>query len=232
MKYKNLTIIGTSHISPKSVKQVKDKIKELKPEIIAVELDKKRYYALTTKTNKNISLAYIKKIGLKGFLFALLGKWAEKKLGQVTGIAPGTEMLTAINLAKTTKTPLSFIDQDIDITLKKLSKAITWKEKFNFISDIFKAIILRKVEIDFDIRNVPEEKIIQKLIEKVKIRYPSIYKVLIQQRNVILSKNLFHLMLSNKKILAIIGAGHQTEVIELIKDREAIHSASKIKQNT
>jgi len=232
MKYKNLTIIGTSHISPKSVRQVKDTIKELKPEIIAVELDRKRHHALTTKTNNKINLAYIKKIGLKGFLFALLGKWAEKKLGQVTGISPGTEMLTAINLAKTTNTPLSFIDQDIDITLKKLSQAITWKEKFNFISDILKAIILRKSEIDFDIRNVPQEKIIQKLIEKVKIRYPSIYKVLIQQRNTIISKNLFHLMLSNKKILAVIGAGHQTEVIELIKDREAIYSANKIKQNT
>ena len=54
MKYKNLTIIGTSHISPKSVKQVKDKIKELKPEIIAVELDRKRHHALTTKTNNKI----------------------------------------------------------------------------------------------------------------------------------------------------------------------------------
>lgn len=232
MEYKNLTIIGTSHISPKSVEQVKNTIKEIKPEIIAIELDKKRYYALTTKTNNKINLSYIKKIGLKGFLFALIGKWAEKKLGQVTGISPGTEMLTAINLAKQTNTPLSFIDQDIDITLKKLSKAITWKEKFNFIADIFKAIILRKQEIKFDITKVPEEKIIKQLIDKVKIRYPSIYKVLIQQRNVVISKNLFDLMLSNKKILAIIGAGHQTNVLELIKDREVIHSASKIKQNT
>ena len=67
-----------------------------------------------------------------------------------------------------------------------------------------------------------EEKIIKKLITKVKQRYPSLHKVLIKERNSVISKNLFNLMQNKKRILAIIGAGHERDVLDLIKDREAI----------
>ena len=42
-------------------------------------------------------------------------------------------------------------------------------------------------------------------------------------------KNLFKIMQDNKKILAIIGAGHEEEVLDLIKDREAITYSFLIK---
>ena len=44
--YKNIIIIGTSHIAPESVKFVKEKIREEKPEIVAIELDKDRMMSL------------------------------------------------------------------------------------------------------------------------------------------------------------------------------------------
>jgi len=47
MKYKNLTIIGTSHIARQSLEEVKSAIEKIKPDIIAIELDRKRYYGLT-----------------------------------------------------------------------------------------------------------------------------------------------------------------------------------------
>ncbi|MBC8444317.1 TraB family protein, partial [Candidatus Woesearchaeota archaeon] len=232
MKYKNLTIIGTSHIAKESIDQVKKAIESQKPEIIGVELDKKRLSALLHKGKRSINLKDIFRIGLKGFIFSLIGAWVEKKLGEMVGVKPGTEMLTAVKLAKKHKTQLALIDQDIEITLKRLSQEITWKEKFNFLADIVKAVIFRKKEIDFDLTKVPKEEIIKKLINKVKKRYPSIYKVLIKERNKIIAKNLFYLIQSNKKTLAIIGAGHEKEVIELIKDQEVVSYSFKIKQNT
>ena len=99
MYYKNLTIIGTSHISVESIKEVQSKILKIRPDIIALELDSKRFYALTAK-NKKISLSDIKKIGLKGYLFNLIGSYLERKLGKLVGISPGSEMLEAIRIAK------------------------------------------------------------------------------------------------------------------------------------
>ena len=44
LKYKNLIIIGTSHIAKQSLEEVQRTIEKEKPEIIALELDKKRLY--------------------------------------------------------------------------------------------------------------------------------------------------------------------------------------------
>ena len=43
----NLIIIGTSHIAVESIDEVTTAIAELKPEIIALELDLKRFKRLT-----------------------------------------------------------------------------------------------------------------------------------------------------------------------------------------
>ena len=54
MKYKNLTIIGTSHIAKQSLDEVKDAIEGEKPDIIALELDKQRLYALMQAKKEKI----------------------------------------------------------------------------------------------------------------------------------------------------------------------------------
>ena len=220
MRYKNLVFLGTSHISKQSLEEVKNYIEQEKPNIIALELDKKRLHALMSKGSKRPDFRSIKQIGLKGFLFSLFGAWAEKKLGKLVGVAPGSEMKQAIKIAGKEKIELALIDQDIEITLSRLSKSITWKEKMNFAGDIIKSLFARKTEIEFDLTKVPEKKIIEKLTRQLKKRYPSLYKVLIEERNLVIAENLQRLMNSkpNDKILVILGAGHIDDVIELIKE--------------
>ena len=219
MKYKNLTIIGTSHIAQQSLDEVKRAIEEEKPNIVALELDKQRLYALMSTKKEKIRLYNIFRIGVKGFLFSLIGAWAEKKLGEYVGVTPGSEMKQAIRLAKKNNMKIALIDQDIEITLKRLSKSLTWKEKWNFIVDVFKAIVLRKKEVEFDLRTVPSKKVIKKLIDKVKKRYPNIYKVLVKERNEVMAKKLARLMKDkpDDKLLAIVGAGHEEDIIDLIE---------------
>ena len=219
MEYKNLKIIGTSHIAKQSLMEVEDIFNKENPDIIALELDKKRFYDLMYKPKSRISLYSIRKIGIKGFIFSLIGAWAEKKLGEIVGVSPGSEMKKAIMLAKNGNKKIALIDQDIEITLKRFSRALTWREKWHFFIDILKAVFLRKKEIDFDLRKVPSRDIIKKLINKVKKRYPSIYKVLIEERNNVMAQNISRLMEENKekRILAIVGAGHEDEILSLIK---------------
>lgn len=225
MKYKNLVILGTSHIAKQSLDEVKRHIEEEKPDIVAIELDSKRLPALMSKAPRKIQLRAIRQIGLKGFVFSLIGAWAEKKLGNLVGVAPGSEMKQAVQLAKKNSIKIALVDQDIEITLKRLSKTLTWKEKWNFAADIVKAVFTRNKEIDFDLRTVPEKKIIKKLTSKLKERYPNVHKVLIEERNSVIAGNLRNLMDSNpdKKILAILGAGHVDDVLELVKKNEEIN---------
>ena len=219
MKYKNLVFLGTSHIAKQSLGEVKKRIEEEKPSIIALELDKKRLHALMSKAQRKIDFRSIKNIGFKGFLFSLFGAWAERKLGRLVGVAPGSEMKEAIKIAKRENIGIALIDQDIEITLQRLSNSITWKEKLNFLIDLLKALFLRNKEIDFDLTKVPDKRIIKKLTNNLKERYPNIYKVLIEERNAVIANNITKLMDSapDKKILVILGAGHIDDVLELVK---------------
>ncbi len=225
MKFKNLTLIGTSHIAKQSLKEVTDVIEKEKPDIVALELDRKRFYALTHEVKRKLKLADIRRIGIKGFLFNLIGAWIEEKLGRMVGVKPGSEMLTAIKLAKQYKIRIALIDQDIEITLRRISIALTWKERFNFIVDLVRGLIFRKSEMkklgikQLDLTKVPPRTLIKKLTKIMKDRYPGLYLVLVEERNKVMAANLKNLMENNpdKKIIAIIGAGHEEELLDLIK---------------
>lgn len=229
MKYRNLNVLGTSHIAQQSIDEIEEKIASIKPEIIAIELDKRRYHSLLHPSKKKIRMSDIFKIGVKAYILNSLGAWAEKKMGKMVGIEPGADMLTAIRLAKEHKIKLALIDQDIEITMKKLSKRLTWREKGRVFIDIIKSIIFRKSEMkelgieNLDLTKVPPKKLISKMMVKVKKRYPNFYQVLVVERNYIMALKLSHLMekFPEENILAVVGAGHEEEILKIIKNPDA-----------
>jgi pheromone shutdown-related protein TraB len=220
MHYRNLILIGTSHIAAESVAEVSKVIEKEQPNIVALELDRQRLMALLHPQKAKPGYKDIKRIGFKGWLFSIIGAWVEKKLGEKVGMKPGAEMLQAVKAAQKVKADLALVDQNIEITLKRFSKELTWKEKWRILVDIIKGAIFRKSEFSFDLSTVPDQKLIEKMIRQVKKRYPNIYKVLVTERNEVMAKNLAHLMQHNpeKKIVAVIGAGHEKELMDLIKD--------------
>ncbi|HLD10900.1 MAG TPA: TraB/GumN family protein [Candidatus Nanoarchaeia archaeon] len=220
IQYKNLVIIGTSHISPDSIRDVKETILKESPDIVALELDHLRVKSLMSNKKSKLNLHDIFRIGIKGFLLNLAGAWIEKKLGKLVHTKPGDEMKEAIKIAKENNIKIALIDQDIRITLKRLSKRVTWREKFRFIKEIFFAFF-KKRKIPFDITKVPSQKVIENLTKKLKKSYPSVYLTLIEERNYVLAKNLYNLINSYNKVIAVIGAGHEKEVINLIKKEES-----------
>jgi pheromone shutdown-related protein TraB len=216
--YKNVILVGTSHIAIESIKEVESSILENKPDLVAIELDPIRFQALLSK-KRRIKISDIQKMGLKGFIFNLIGGFIEKQLGKVIKVKPGADMLKAIETSKKINAKILLIDQDIRITLKRLSKEITWKEKFTFMKEIFKAPF-SKQKIKIDLTKVPSQNLIKQLVKKLRGYYPSIYKVLIEERNEILAKNIIRLMKTDKKILAVLGAGHIEGVLKIIKDQQ------------
>ncbi|HLC55998.1 MAG TPA: TraB/GumN family protein [Candidatus Nanoarchaeia archaeon] len=222
IKYKNLTVLGTSHISVQSIKDVSSFIKNNTPDIIALELDAARFIALTDKRAKKSSLKDVIHLGLKGFILNQIGAYIEKKLGKLVGVSPGSEMKEAIKLAKEYNLKIELIDQRIDITLKKLTKSITLKEKFRFVIDLISGTLYKKKRIKIDLTKVPDESFIIEILEKIKFRYPSFYNVLIDERNKIMAKNLNKIILNNKQssIFAIVGAGHLSGLLQEIKKSE------------
>ncbi len=217
--YKNLVLVGTSHISKESIKEVEEIIIKLKPKIVTLELDERRLKGLLTKEKGKLSIKAIRQIGIKGYLFGKLGHYAEHKLGKYVGVIPGEEMITAYNTAVKLGIKVALIDQNIEITLKRFSKEITWKEKFTFLFEIIKSPFIKN-KIQIDLNKVPDKELIIKLLKQIKKKYPNFYKVLITERNKYMAKKLFLIMKNYDNIIAIIGAGHEIEIINDIKNLE------------
>ncbi len=221
LKYKNLVIIGTSHIAETSLQEVEDIFRRQDPDIVAVELDRNRLHALLHDRKPSYSPALISQIGLKGYLFALIGGLIQQKLGSIVGIKPGSDMLRAVELARDNQKRIALIDRDVRVTLARLSKAIGWKERFNFLIDIFTAPFSKKMRIN--LREVPEKQFIKKALRILKKRYPGLYKVLVQERNKIMALKLKTIMENypEQKILVVVGAGHEQDLLGLIKKKRA-----------
>ncbi|MDP3728121.1 MAG: TraB/GumN family protein [bacterium] len=230
IEYKNLILIGTSHISPESIALVRRTIQERNPKYVAVELDRGRFHGLMhpeSRKKKRMSFQEFKKLGASGFLFALFGAWIEEKLGKMVGTKPGAEMKTAIHEAAKVQAKILLIDQEISITIRRLFKTLTWKEKMRFAGDLVKGLFGFGEKIAFDLRKVPKEELIDKLVEQVRNRYPSFYKVLIEERNIFMAKRL-HVAMEKYPdviIVAIVGAGHQKGIYEYITNASSPSSS-------
>ena len=99
---KDITLVGTAHISRESADLVSQVIEETKPDTVCVELCQSRYDSLTQKKKwENTDLLKVIK-EKKAFLLLsnLLLASFQRKIGQKLGIRPGEEILQAIRSAE------------------------------------------------------------------------------------------------------------------------------------
>ncbi len=216
----NLCILGTSHIAQQSVNEVQKLILEEKPAIVALELDPKRFTALMSPKRK-LRFRDIRHLGIRGFLFNSIGAAVEKRLGKLVNTPPGSEIKKAVECARSVQARVALIDRDISITLKRLTKALTLKEKLRFLKEVALAMFHRKSSIKFDLRKVPDEQLIKKLTGDVRKKYPSVYKVLIDERDEYMAKALNKMLhdYADAKVVAIVGAGHVNGIKKRIKEQ-------------
>ncbi|PIN81130.1 hypothetical protein COV13_02240 [Candidatus Woesearchaeota archaeon CG10_big_fil_rev_8_21_14_0_10_32_9] len=205
----NYRIVGTSHISPESKQKIKQTFAEFKPTIIAIELDKQRFHAITSKNTQRLGIGAIRQIGLTGYLFAVIGRALQKKLGNLVGMNPGEEMLLGATLAKNNNLKLALIDQEASITLRNMSKKVKFSEKMKIVLDVLLSPF-SKQKIKIDISKVPAQELVDQLLEQMKHRYKGLYKVLLDDRNKYMARRIYEAIKQdpNTKILAIVGAGH------------------------
>ncbi len=219
MDIKNLTIIGTSHISKDSVSLIKQKICKEKPDIVCVELDRNRLKSLMSNEPKSkVTFSLARKVGVKGYIFAKIAGMLQSKLGGSIGSLPGEDMKSAVIEAKKADSKIYLIDQDIMITLKRISESWKIKDTFNLVKELMFGFFSKK-KVPFNISKVPTEEVIEILINDLSKKFPFLYKAVIEERNVVMSRRIAKLLKENpdKKIIAVLGAGHKKEMVNMLK---------------
>ena len=71
---------------------------------------------------------------------------------------------------------------------------------------------------EMDLTKVPPAELVKKLLLVVKVRYPGIYRVLVEERNAVMARNLSRLREREPeaRILAVVGAGHVEGITALL----------------
>lgn len=223
MKHGNLTVIGTSHIAKDSVSRVKETILAEKPDIVAVELDHARLHVLLSGEKPKFRLSMLRLMGLTGALFFLIGNFLQRRLGKMIGTSPGEEMKSAVELARQNGTRVALIDQPFNITMSKIS-GISLGEKLKLVRDLLFGIAgidHEKTHIGIDLAKVPPDSFVKMAMKKVRERYPQLHKALVTDRDNYMANMLAKIMKMEpqSKIIAVVGAGHEREIISLLKSQ-------------
>lgn len=209
----NIFILGTSHVSKTSSQEIIRTIEKINPKVIGIELDQNRLkLILSKKKGKTNLFLTIKEIGVFGTLFSLIAGSMQQKIAKKLKVEPGIDMKTAYIEAKKNKLIISLIDQDIKITLKKFSK-MKFSKKVSMFFNLFLKSFKKEYRetLNFDVKKgVPSNEKINELLKIVRKEAPEFYDILIEQRNIIMSKRLLELRENHPKeaILAVVGAGH------------------------
>ena len=203
----SLRLLGTAHISTKSVEAVKQQIAEFKPEIVAVELCKSRYDSLVSgrRLDKEGLLKVIKEGKAPLVLLQSLLAAEQRKLGLDEGQQPGAELLEAVTIAESLDLQVALIDRDIQTTLRRAWRKMKFREKFKII---FSMLGEDEDDIDVDLDEILESRdILSDLMNELKEFSPGAGEVLIDERDAYLAQKIRSID-GNKRILAVVGAGH------------------------
>lgn len=208
----DIILIGTAHISERSVEEVKEAIAAHKPDVVGIELDENRYKVLLDKAKAWKDLPLRKLIEGRNSYFFMAQVFLtnmQKKLGDMTGVEPGSEMLAAASAAKEHDIEMAFVDRDITITLKRAWRKMRFMERAKIFWEIMKFVAPAEEdeELEIDIDELMKEDAITMMMKELQGFAPTVAEVLINERDEYITKKI--LELSKKgKVLAVVGAGH------------------------
>ena len=217
-----IIIVGTAHVSEKSVQEVVSKIEEVRPDIVAVELCPARYRALTgQEEEKEIKIGELLSGGrLSFFLVQLFLAYIQRKIGDEMGVKPGSEMLAAIEAAKRTGARVALVDRDVGITIQRFWAAMGFWGKIKLVGSLIPAAIgWGEEEIDID--SITQEDIVSQLIGEFRKISPGAANALVDERDAYLARNLI-LLSKQGRVLAVVGAGHREGITKHLAHPENI----------
>jgi pheromone shutdown-related protein TraB len=224
-------VVGTAHVSQKSVDDVKATIDAVQPEVVCVELCKARYDALT-KDSAFRDLDVFKVVR-EGKTLYLLGHLAlasyQRRIGASLGVQPGAELVTATKTAEKRNIPVELIDRDINITLRR-----TWRNIGIWRRLTLMWSLLAGGEDDASdghgvtaetVENLKEPKALSEMLTELGKAVPEIKGPLVDERDQYLASKMREAGEGKKTVVAVVGAAHVPGMIKQLDqpiDRAAL----------
>jgi pheromone shutdown-related protein TraB len=226
LKRECLKIIGTAHVSQESVDEVKDAIYEQHPDVVAIELDRGRYTKLKEQMmgierDDTISVTRIIKENKVGLFFtSTLLSYFQSKIGADLDVAPGSEMIGAIEASEDLGIPIALIDRDVNITLQRALNRMGFIEKAKFLFSLIASVFGYGDDEDIDVEDLKNPDNLDELMEMFKDEAPSVHEVLVHERDAYLAGSIMRL--PQDHVIAVVGAGHKPGIEKYLDNPETL----------
>jgi pheromone shutdown-related protein TraB len=205
---KDILLVGTAHVSQKSVEEVKRIILETRPDTVCVELDKGRYESLVDpKRFRNLNLFQVIKQRRVLYLLANLALSAyQKRIGDKIGVRPGAELLAAVESCKAVNAELVLADRDIQATLKRTWSSVSLWNRLRLATSLLAAPFAAEDISEAQIERLKERDTISDMLTELSELVPGLKEPLIDERDQYLASSIDSA--PGRSIVAVVGAGH------------------------
>jgi pheromone shutdown-related protein TraB len=209
-------LVGTAHVSERSVDEVKALIEEVHPDLVCVELDQGRYDALTKDSAfRDLDVFKVIREGKTLYLLAHLALGAyQRKMGAQLGVKPGAEMLAAVDAARASGAKVELVDRDIHITLKRTWSSVgVWKRAVLLSSLLFgggdKDDEAEEITAD-TVEKLKEPKALSEMLSELSRALPQVKRPLIDERDAYMMSGIQDVATAAnaKRVVAVVGAAH------------------------
>ena len=219
---RDFILVGTAHVSLGSADLVREVIEREKPDHVAVELDEKRYEALTERDRwESLDIKeIIRKKQLATLIVNLLLAAYQKRMGLKLGVMPGTELLEAVRTAEKNGIPVTLADRDVRVTLRRAWRSMSFWRKSMFLSALLASLFDDKELTEGQVQELLKRDVLSELMRDLGDAMPELKNVLIDERDLYLSHKIRES--PGARVVAVVGAGHLEGIKKaLLEYREA-----------
>lgn len=205
---KTVYLVGTAHVSQRSVEEVREAVETLLPDTVCVELDPQRLESLRDPNRwKDLNLVAALRGGKGPFLLANLALSSfQRRMGLQTGVKPGAELLEAVVAAEERGAAVELVDRPIRTTLLRAWRYTGFWKKMSLTSALL-ASAFESPELDeADLAALREKDALSALLEEVGEALPAAKAILIDERDRYMAAKIQRA--PGKTVLAVVGAGH------------------------
>lgn len=203
-----VVFVAVIHTDLESVEEARKVVREVRPTVVAVELDHERYEHLSNP-NVHDEIAPMPLTGDTAQDLMQQLAIMEQTLGGITGSNVGDEMMAAIEEGHAVKAKIALVDRPMKATIQAMM-TVPLNELYgltNMLPDATKDIADGGGTDLLDM--LKQDGAIEDILEQFRSEFPGLTRVLIEERDQYVAKAL-HFILNDiqGKIVVVLGAGH------------------------
>jgi pheromone shutdown-related protein TraB len=210
---RDIYIVGTAHISKKSVVEVRQTIEAIRPDSVCVELCENRYQSMIdTERWKKLDIFQVIKQKKVLFLLSNLALSSyQRRMGEKFGVEPGAELKEAIRMSGEVNAELVLVDRDIQATLKRTWANLSFWNKIKVMSGLVGGVFSDEDISEEELEKLKEKDHLTEMMAEFARLMPQVKVPLIDERD--------HFLMSaiddapGQRIVAVVGAGHVSGMI-------------------